>query len=98
MSLRSKITYVDEILTQDSTLDLASLDVEFLFANIPLNKSIIICINKLFQKAKILVNELSINDFRNFLNFATKETFFNFQQKVSQSKWIVLLRGSFQVQ
>ena len=41
----------------------ASLDVDSLFANIPLNETIDICIKKLFQKPKILVNELSINIF-----------------------------------
>ena len=42
---------------------IASLDVDSLFANIPLNETIDICIKKLFQKPKVLVNELSINIF-----------------------------------
>ena len=47
--------HVDEILTQYSDIDMASFCVGSLFKNIPLNESIDICINKLFQVPETLV-------------------------------------------
>ena len=47
--------HVDEILTQYSDIDMASFYVGSLFKNIPLNESIDICINKLFQVPGTLV-------------------------------------------
>ena len=41
-------TITDEILTQDSDLDMTSLDVESLFTNIPLDKAVNICVKELF--------------------------------------------------
>ena len=40
-------TFVDEVLTQDSNIYISSLDVDALFTNITLNKTIDICMKKL---------------------------------------------------
>ena len=74
-------TFVDEILTQDSGLCMTSLDVDALFTNIPLDETINICIKKLFQTLETLVKGISKNYFWDFLNFATKESFFTFNNK-----------------
>ena len=56
---------------------MASLYVDALFTNIPLDETIDICIKKLFQNLEALVKGISKNDFRDLLNMATKELRFN---------------------
>ena len=59
---------------------MASLDVDSLFTNIPLDETIDICIDSLYKDdentAKILKDV-----FRNLLTVATKESFFMFNNK-----------------
>ena len=45
LTVKDSFTFVDEILTQNSDLYMASLDVDALFTNIPLNKTIDILLN-----------------------------------------------------
>ena len=52
-TVKDSFTFVDEILTQDNDLCMASLDVDDLFTNIPLDETIDICIKKLFQTPEI---------------------------------------------
>ena len=46
-SVKDSFTFVDEILPQVSDLHMASLDVDGLFTNIPLDVTIDICVKKL---------------------------------------------------
>ena len=71
-TVKDSFTFVDEILTQDSDLYMASLDVDALFTNIPLDETIDICVKKLFKTPDTLVKGISKNDFRNLLNLVTK--------------------------
>ena len=48
ITVKDSFTFVDEILTQSSDLYMASLDVNALFTNIPLDETIDICIKRLF--------------------------------------------------
>ena len=73
--------FIDEISTQDSNVYMASLDVDALFINIPLDEIIDICINKLFQSLETLVKGISKNDFSDLLNLVTKELCFIFSNK-----------------
>ena len=66
-------TFVDEILTQNSDLYMASLDVDALFTNIALDETIDICVKKLFKTLDTLVKGISKNDFHDLLNLATNE-------------------------
>ena len=50
---------------------MASLDVDALFTNIPLDETIDIWIKKLFKTLDTLVKGISKNDFRDLLNLAT---------------------------
>ena len=77
-TVKDSFTLVDEILTQNSDLYMASLDVDALFTNIPLDETIDICIKKLFKTLDALVKGISKNNFRDLLNLATKESFFRF--------------------
>ena len=52
---------------------MASLDVDALFTNIPLDETFDICVNKLFKTLDNFVKGVSINDFCDLVNLATKE-------------------------
>ena len=56
---------------------MASLDVDSLFTNIPLEETINICVDNLYNDNENPPN-IPKHDFRNLLNIATKETFFMF--------------------
>ena len=49
---------------------MASLDVDALSTNIPLDETIDTCLKKLFKTPDTLVKGISKNDFRDLLNFA----------------------------
>ena len=72
-TVKDSFTFFDEILTQDSDLCMASLDVDALFTNILLDETINICVKKLFQTLETLVKGISKNDFRDLLNLTTRE-------------------------
>ena len=60
---------------------MASLDVDTLFTNIPLDETIDICVKKPFKTPDTLVKVIFKNDFPDLLNLATKESFFTFNNK-----------------
>ena len=80
-------TFVDKNLTQDSDLHLASLNVDALSANIPLDETIDICIDKPFLNPETLVKGISKNGFCDLLNLATKESFFKFNIVLHSCRW-----------
>ena len=65
---------------QDSNLHMASLDVDSLFTNIPLDEIMDICGDNLCNNNENHPN-IPKHDFRYFLNIATKESFFMFNNK-----------------
>ena len=70
-TVKDSFAFVDEILTQNRDLYMASLDVDALFTNISLDETIDICIKKLFTTPDTLVKGISKNYFRDLLNLAT---------------------------
>ena len=60
---------------------MASLDVDALFNNIPLDETIDIWEKKHLKTLDTSVKKVSKNQFRDLLNFATKESFFMFNNK-----------------
>ena len=59
---------------------MASLDVDSLFTNIPLEKTIDIFVDNLYNDNQNTPN-IPKHDFRNLLNVVTQETFFMFNNK-----------------
>ena len=59
---------------------MASLDVDSLFTNIPLEETIDICIDSLYNDDENTPN-IPKDVFRNLLNVATKESLFMFNNK-----------------
>ena len=82
-------------LTQDSDLYMASLDFDALFTNIRLDNNIDICVKKTFQKLGNLFKEIFKNDFRDLLNFATKESFFTFTKFISRQMMLLWVPSGF---
>ena len=80
-TVKDSFPFVGEILTQNSNLYMASLDVGALFTNIPLDETIDICVKKRFKTADTLVVGISKKHFHDLLNLATKESFFMFNNK-----------------
>ena len=80
-AVKDSFTFVDKILTQNSDLHMASLDVDALFTNIPLDETIDICIKKLFETLGTLVKGISKNHLRDLLNLTTKELALTFKNK-----------------
>ena len=72
--------FVEENCDQDPNLQIDHLDVYSLFTNIPLNKTINICIDNLHNVNRNPPN-IPKHDFHNLLNEATKESFFTFNNK-----------------
>ena len=77
---RDSFSFAIEIKTQD-LLFMTSLDVDSLFANIPLSETLNICRNKLFHKKNKKIKGLEKREFRDLLELATKESLFLFDRK-----------------
>ena len=60
-TVKDSFTFVDEILTQSSDLYMASLDVDALFTNIPLDETIDIWEKKHLKTLDTLVKKVSKN-------------------------------------
>ena len=80
LSFTRSFHFPEEISQQDSNLHMASLEVHYLFANIPLEETIDICVDNLYNDNENPPN-IPKHNFRNLLNIATKETFFMFNNK-----------------
>ena len=86
-TIKDCFCFAKEILDQQPDFFKGSLDVDFLFTNISLEKTIEICTNKLFRESETV--ELSKSEFKEVLSLATKDSHFTFDgtlyQKVAYS-------------
>ncbi|XP_057302827.1 uncharacterized protein LOC130636990 [Hydractinia symbiolongicarpus] len=73
----SSFSFAEEISKQDSSLFMASLDVDSLFTNIPLQETIDICTDSLFSETDPVGNFCK-SDFRKLLSLATENSYFTF--------------------
>ena len=74
-AIKNSFGFAEEIVEQDSEFSMGSLDVDYLFTNIPFNKAIDIWTNTHFQNAE-KVEGLSKIEFKEVLPLATKECYF----------------------
>ena len=72
--------FAEEICQHDSNLYMASLGVDSSFTNVPLDETIDICVDNLYNDNENPPN-IPKHDFRYRLNIATKESFFTFNNK-----------------
>ena len=80
-TIKNSFEFAKEVIEQDSGLYMASLDVESLFTNIPLEETINISCASLFSnEAKI--NNFNRNDFEKLFRMALQNNFLNFDSKI----------------
>ena len=88
-TVKDLFAFAEETVKQDSQFFTGNLDVDFLFTNIPLEETIDICLNKLFENMEKV--GLSKIEFKKILSLTTKETHFLMLEVVGSSQ----KRGNF---
>ena len=77
LTAKDSFTFANEVRLRDTHHAMASLDVEALFTNIPLQETIDICVELVFKDNNV-AHGLSRDDLRTLLTLATKESFILF--------------------
>ena len=80
-SVKNTSCFAKEIVEQDSSLVMGSLDDDSLFTNIPLDETINICINTVYSEQDV-IQGINKEEFRNLLLLATKEFYLIFNEVV----------------
>ena len=80
-TIKNTFEFAKEVIEQDSGLFMASLDVESLFTNIPLEETINIYCDTLFAN-EAEINNFSRNHLEKLLRTALQNNFFNFDGKI----------------
>ena len=80
-TIKNSFEFAKEVTEQGSGLLMASLDVESLFTNIPLEEAVNISCDSLFAK-EAKINNFSRNGFEKLLRMALQNNFFNFDSKI----------------
>ena len=78
-TIKDSFSFAKEIVQQDSSYYMGSLDVDSLFTNIPLEETINICTESVYNQNDI-VEGLSKSEFKELLSLATKESYFIFNE------------------
>ena len=71
--MKDSFEFAKIICEQDADLFMASLDVDSLFSNVPLEETIHICVNELF-KSNSSIHGLNKEQITEMLSFTTKES------------------------
>ena len=79
-TIKDSFTFAEELQSFDSKLVMASFDIESLFTNIPLQETIDLCVENLFQD-RTHVDNLSKNSFRELLTRTMSESLILFDQE-----------------
>ncbi|XP_057290203.1 uncharacterized protein LOC130612883 [Hydractinia symbiolongicarpus] len=82
-TVHDSFSFAEDIIQQDGSLYMASLDIDSLFTNIPLNETIEICTNLVFDQCD-RCQGLTRSEFKSLLELATKESYFIFNDKIYQ--------------
>ena len=80
-TVKNSFDFVEEVVNYDHNLYMASLDVESLFTNVPLEETIKNCVNNLFS-SNFYSGKLSKKDLYDLLKIATTESSFIFDDKL----------------
>ena len=80
-TVKISFNFTEEVVNYDHNLYMASLDVESLFTNIPLEETIKNCVNDLFSN-NFYSGKLSRKDLYDLLKPATTESSFIFENKL----------------
>ena len=77
--------FAKEIVEQDTSLVIGSLDVDSLFRSIPLDKTIDICPNTIYSQQDV-IEGINKEEFQNLLSLATKESYLIFNGVLFKQK------------
>ena len=83
-TVKDSFAFAEEIVHQDSKLFMGSLDVDSLFTNIPLEETINICTNLLYNND--VIEGINKSEFKNLLSLATQESYFIFNDVLYKQK------------
>ena len=84
-TIKDSFSFAEEVSSFDCAYYMTSFDNESLFTNIPLEETINICVDKLFEN-NTKVNSLTKESFRSLLEYATLDSFFIFNGKYYRQK------------
>ena len=84
-TIKDSFSFAEEVSSFDCAHYMTSFDIESLFTNIPLEETINICVDKLFEN-NTKVNNLTKESFRSLLELATLDSFFIFDGKYYKQK------------
>ena len=84
-TIKDSFSFAEEVSSFDCAYYMTSFDIESLFTNIPLEETINICVDKLFEN-NTKVNNLTKESFRSLLELATLDSFFIFDGKILQAE------------
>ena len=76
-TVKGSFQFAEEIREQGPTLSMSSSDVDLLFTSIPLDKTLDICVNQLFENTDT-VEGFTKSELKQLLCLATKESYFIF--------------------
>ena len=83
--VKDSFSFAEQIVHQDSKRFMGSLDVDSLFTNIPLEETIIICTNLLYDNEDV-IEGINKSEFKNLLSLATQESYFLFNDALYKQK------------
>ena len=88
-TVKDSFAFAEEIVEEYSEFFMGSLDVDSLFTNIPLEQTIDIFTNRLFENME-KVEGLSEIEFKELLSYATKESYFIFNDSSTRKsmEWL----------
>ena len=82
-TVSDSFTFAEEISKQNAQYFMASLDINSLFTNIPLDETVKICVDSLFSETD-RISGLSKDEFSELLSLATNQSFFKFNEQFSR--------------
>ena len=91
-SVKDSFCFAEEIVNQNSNFIMGSSDVDILFTNISLEKTISICCETLFKETDIYEG-YSKSEFKTLLSLASKESYFFFNEVLYKQKDGVAMRS-----
>ena len=84
-AVKDSFAFAEEIVHQDSKLYIGSLDIDSLFTNIPLEETINICTNLIYDNVDV-IEGINKFEFKNLLSLATQEPYSLFNDVLYKQK------------
>ena len=85
IKVKDSFAFAEDIVHQDSKLFMGSLDADSLSTNIPLEKTINICTNLLYNNEDV-IEGINKSQCKNLLSLATQESYFIFNNFLYKQK------------